>query len=477
MNIAQRLKEFVRLTQEGPVLSGLAQLIGRSADTANSDQEAMGIADLGPVPNREGTRDLQHGVPLHDQVEAVPVVRLHADTFNSGQDAMGIADPDPAPNRESTRDLQGAVPPRERMEAAPVALLHAGAVDSDQEAMGIADPDQVPNRESIVDLQAAVPLHERVVAEPVTLFHAATSEAVAAALARGESVSDTDEQGRTALHHARNGEVVRALVEAGADLEARDLEGNIPAHTAHDDAMEELIAGVGRSIIQEGVKNNRGECAWDTRDYFEGRRREQAYYEQLEEEEAAKRAESDRSEQAFVFKVVALIEAGDSKALLELVEDPDTALVSRSRSYNIDGDEGWAYNEYAGYSVLHEAASVGNAQLCRELVFAGADWNKKCYLVGESGFDDYVNGFRDEGLKPVDFAGNKETRTFLENAAHELRAHNLSKRLEEIYPSADSWKPPAGGFAAEAQRQATAALRANGQDTQVQEAPRMRARL
>lgn len=258
MNIGQRWKEFVRLTQEGRALSGVARLVGRSTNTVSSDREAMGIAD-----------------------------------------------PDAVSNGDKAPDLQDANTPFERVDAAPV-----------------------------------------------TLIHATTSDEVVAALARGSSVSDTDEQGRTALHHARNGEVVRALVAAGAVVDARDIEGNIPAHTAHEDALAELIEGVGKDIHQAHVKNNHGQTAYETRDHFYRERYEDAYWEELYDKEEAERRAWDKNEQDRVLNIIALIEAGDAKKLLEQV-DPNEELVSRNRSFNIDGDEGWAYNEYAGYSVLH----------------------------------------------------------------------------------------------------------------------------
>ncbi|MGS7840041.1 hypothetical protein ACVMVB_21070, partial [Stenotrophomonas maltophilia] len=91
--------------------------------------------------------------------------------------------------------------------------------------------------------------------------------------------------------------------------------------------------------------------------------------------------------------------------------------------------------------------------------------------------DNHVNGFRNEpGMKPIDFASNRETKSFLNNAENELRAHNRSKLLDELLPAANAWKPPEGGFAADAQRQVGAAMKAHGQDGQAQEAPRLRAR-
>ncbi len=163
-----------------------------------------------------------------------------------------------------------------------------------------------------------------------------------------------------------------------------------------------------------------------------------------------------------MFNIVALIEAGDAKRLLEQV-DPNEELVSRNRTFNIDGDEGWAYNDYAGYSVLHEAAKQGNTELCRELVFAGADWNKECSSASKA-LTTMSTAFRNElGMKPIDFASNRETKSFLNNAENELRAHNRSK-FDELLPAANAWKPPEGGFAADAQRQVGAAMKAHGQD-------------
>jgi len=71
-----------------------------------------------------------------------------------------------------------------------------------------------------------------------------------------------------------------------------------------------------------------------------------------------------------VLNIVSLVEAGDAKCLLEQV-DPNAELVSRNRTFNIDGGEGWAYNDYADYSILHEAAKREKTQLCRSVVFRG----------------------------------------------------------------------------------------------------------
>ncbi len=164
--------------------------------------------------------------------------------------------------------------------------------------------------------------------------------------------------------------------------------------------MEELVDGVGRGVPQHHVENDR-ETLCDPgllRGSVLGCRSGRA---------GRGKAEQTKEAQDRVFNIVALIEAGDAKRLLEQV-DPNEELVSRNRTFNIDGDEGWAYNDYAGYSVLHEAAQE-TRRLCRELVFAGADWNKECKLVGEQGFDNHVNGFRNEpGMKPIDFASNRD---------------------------------------------------------------------
>jgi len=313
---------------------------------------------------------------------------------------------------------------------------------------------------------------ERVDAATDPIFLAETPSELVAALRQGGSVRDTDELGRTALHYVKTGEMVRALVLAGATVDAKDMEGNIPAHTADERAMKELVDGVGRGISQHYVENDRGETPYATRDYYH----EDRYWDAEAKELAAEKAEREKGARDYVLNIVALVEAGDAKRLLEHV-DPNEELVSWNRTFNIDGDEGWAYNDYAGYSVLHEAAKQGDTELCRELVFAGADWEKECRLVGEQGFDNYVNGFRNEpGMKPVDFASNRETKTFLNNAENELRAHNRSKLLDELLPAANAWKPPEGGFGADAKRQVAAAMKQNGQEGQTQEAPRLRAR-
>ncbi|WP_414490736.1 ankyrin repeat domain-containing protein [Stenotrophomonas maltophilia] len=327
-------------------------------------------------------------------------------------------------------------------------------------------------RESIRNHRDDFSPRERVDAATDPIFLAETPSELVAALGQGGSVRDTDALGRTALHYVKTGEMVQALVLAGAQVDAKDMEGNIPAHTADERAMKELVDGVGRGVPQHHVENDRGETPYATRDYYH----EDRYWDAEAEEQAAEKAEETKEEQDRVLNIVALVEAGDAKRLLEQV-DPNEELVSRNRTFNIDGDEGWAYNNYAGYSVLHEAAKQGKTELCRELVFAGADWDKGCKLVGEQGFDNHVNGFRNEPrMKPIDFASNRETKAFLNNAENELRAHNRSKLLDELLPAANAWKPPEGGFAADAQRQVGAAMKAHGQDGQAQEAPRLRAR-
>ncbi|MEV5117959.1 ankyrin repeat domain-containing protein [Stenotrophomonas indicatrix] len=310
--------------------------------------------------------------------------------------------------------------------------------------------------------------------EPI--FHAENLQQLKQALAQGASVRDTDVLGRNPLHYAQNGEVVLALWHAGADLSAVDSEGNTPFHTAADDAMHELYQRSGWSFSAT-TANNRGQVPYDYRDYFEGHRHRDAYEEEEARLEAITAGERSAEERSYVLNIVALVEAGDAAILLERV-DPNAELVSGNRHFDIDGDQGWSYNDYAGYSILHEAAKTGNAELCRELVFAGADWNKECRDVGEQGFDNYVNGFRNEpGMKPIDFASDSETWAFLNNAENELRAHNRAKLLDSVLPPANAWKRPEGGFAADAQRQVQAAMAAQGSaDGQSHEAPRQRPR-
>ena len=307
------------------------------------------------------------------------------------------------------------------------------------------------------------------------IFHAENLQQLKQALAEGASVRDADALGRNPLHYARNGEVVRALSHANADFSAVDNEGNTPFHTAADDAMHELYQQRWRGL---GAKtaNSQGQVPYDYRDYFEAHRQRDAYEEQEARLESIEASKAEAEERSYVLSIVALVDAGDAEKLLAEV-DPNMQLVSSNRSFDIDGNEGWSYNDYAGYSILHEAAKMGKTELCRELVFAGADWNKECRDVSEQGFDNYVNGFRNEpGMKPIDFATDSETRSFLKNAEQELRAHNRSKLLDELLPVANAWKPPEGGFGEDAQRQVDVATKAKGQDSQTQEAHRLRAR-
>lgn len=310
------------------------------------------------------------------------------------------------------------------------------------------------------------------------IFQARNLDDIKAALKQGASVRDTDPLGRNPLHYAQNGEVVVALLHAGADFSAVDAEGNTPFHTAGDEAMGELYQCSGMETgLYATTANKQGVVPYDSRDFFEYHRLRDDY----EEEEArlASVAANEKSAQreSSVLNVLSLINEGDTKKLLAQV-DPNAELVSQHLSYDIDGDEGWRYNDYAGYSVIHAAAASGNVDLCRELVFAGADWNRTCELRGEQGFDDGVNGFHNEpGMRPEDFAANNETRNFFKNAEQELRAHNRAKRLESLLPPADAWKPPEGGYGADARREIQAAVAAReSADAQSQEKSRLRPR-
>jgi len=77
-----------------------------------------------------------------------------------------------------------------------------------------------------------------------------------------------------------------------------------------------------------------------------------------------------------------------------------------------------------------------------------------------------------EGTTPTDLLGQRGN----EQSDQVIRAHNRAKLLDELLPAANAWKPPEGGFGADAQRQVGAAMKAHGQDGQTQEAPRLRAR-
>ncbi len=77
-----------------------------------------------------------------------------------------------------------------------------------------------------------------------------------------------------------------------------------------------------------------------------------------------------------------------------------------------------------------------------------------------------------EGTTPTDLLGRPRN----DQSDQVVRVHNRATLLDELLPAANAWKPPEGGFGADAQRQISAATKAQGQDNQTQEAPRFRAR-
>jgi hypothetical protein len=64
-----------------------------------------------------------------------------------------------------------------------------------------------------------------------------------------------------------------------------------------------------------------------------------------------------------------------------------------------------------------------------------------------------------EGTTPTDLLG----RPGNDQSDQVIRAHNRSKLFDELLPAANAWKPPEGGFGADAKRQVGAAMKAQGE--------------
>jgi hypothetical protein len=65
-----------------------------------------------------------------------------------------------------------------------------------------------------------------------------------------------------------------------------------------------------------------------------------------------------------------------------------------------------------------------------------------------------------EGTTPTDLLG----RPGNDQSDQVIRAHNRSKLFDELLPAANAWKPPEGGFGADAKRQVGAAMKAQGEE-------------
>ncbi|WP_329888693.1 hypothetical protein [Stenotrophomonas sepilia] len=105
---------------------------------------------------------------------------------------------------------------------------------------------------------------------------------------------------------------------------------------------------------------------------------------------------------------------------------------------------------------LHFAVACGDAEWAGDLLKAGRT----------------PQDADSEGTTPTDLLGRHGN----DQSDQVIRAHNRAKLLDSMLPPASAWKPPEGGFGADAQRQVGAAMKAHGQDGQTLEAPRLRAR-
>ncbi|ENB4187161.1 hypothetical protein A7X97_13695 [Stenotrophomonas sepilia] len=127
-------------------------------------------------------------------------------------------------------------------------------------------------------------------------------------------------------------------------------------------------------------------------------------------------------------------------------------------------EETWvtSYKDYVAFLTaateypLHFAVASGDAEWAGDLLKSGRT----------------PQDADSEGTTPTDLLGRHGN----DQSDQVIRAHNRAKLLDSILPPANAWKPPEGGFGADAQRQVGAAMKAHGQDGQTLEAPRLRAR-
>ena len=108
-------------------------------------------------------------------------------------------------------------------------------------------------------------------------------------------------------------------------------------------------------------------------------------------------------------------------------------------------------NEYP----LHFAVACGDAEWAGDLLKAGRT----------------PQDADSKGTTPTDLLGKRGN----EQSDQVIRAHNRAQLLESVLPPANAWKPPEGGFQAEAQRLINAAMKAQGGEGETQQ-PRIRQR-
>jgi len=127
-------------------------------------------------------------------------------------------------------------------------------------------------------------------------------------------------------------------------------------------------------------------------------------------------------------------------------------------------EETWV-TSYKDYEAFLTAAT--EYPLHFAVAFGDAEWAGDLLKSGRTPQD-----ADSEGTTPTDLFGRHGN----DQSDQVIRAHNRSKLLDELLPAVNAWKPPEGGFGADAQRQVSAAMKDHGQDGQTQEAPRLRAR-
>lgn len=115
------------------------------------------------------------------------------------------------------------------------------------------------------------------------------------------------------------------------------------------------------------------------------------------------------------------------------------------------------------------AAAGGHSAVCQVLLEHGADPAKACRVWSYAGEDVSEACWKETPEQAAERSGHTAT-------AGLIRSHIRTTLLESLLPRADAWKPPAGGFAADAQREVAAAMKARGQVEQTHASQRLRAR-
>lgn len=134
---------------------------------------------------------------------------------------------------------------------------------------------------------------------------------------------------------------------------------------------------------------------------------------------------------------------------------------------------------------IHTAVGLRNGPAIRELVSLGADINERDSYQQTPLFD-----LKDDetarlvvslgaDIHAENINGQKATDPGQPSSRHRdaVQTAHRAKRLESLLPRADAWKPPEGGYGADARREIQAAVAARESvDAQSQDAPRLRPR-